>query len=67
MMIDGASCNVNSVSNSELECETGPHAGSMNAKVEVEVGGNGIAEEVSNVLKQNRTELNVNMRKRARM
>ena len=31
----------------ELECITGPHAGSVVADVKVEVSGNGIAEEVS--------------------
>ena len=46
MMIDGATCTVTAVTNTELECETGPHYGSVRAKVEVEVAGNGIAEEV---------------------
>ena len=56
MMIDGARCSVNNISNTELECVTGSHAGSVHAKVEVEVDGNGIAEEVSNVCRHNRME-----------
>ena len=47
VMIDGAACSVTMVTDSELECETGPHSGSINAKVEVEVAGNGIAQEVT--------------------
>ena len=35
------------VTDTELECVTGPHAGSVVADVEVEVSGNGIAQEVS--------------------
>ena len=46
MMIDGSTCTVSSVGNTQIECETGPHLGSYSAKVEVEVGGNGIAQEV---------------------
>ena len=45
--IDGSSCSVTTVTNTELECVTGPHAGSGVTRVEVEVSGNGIAEEVS--------------------
>ena len=45
-MIDGSTCTVSSVGNTQIECETGPHLGSYSAKVEVEVGGNGIAQEV---------------------
>ena len=44
--IDGADCAVTSASNTELECVTGPHMGSAVTVVEVEVAGNGIAEEV---------------------
>ena len=46
VMIDGAECNVINVTSTELECETSSHYGSVDAKVEVEVSGNGIAEEV---------------------
>ena len=45
-MIDGSTCTVSSVGNTQIECVTGPHMGSYSAKVEVEVGGNGIAQEV---------------------
>ena len=46
MTIGGADCAVTSASNTELECVTGPHMGSAVTVVEVEVAGNGIAEEV---------------------
>ena len=46
MTIGGAYCVVTSASNTELECVTGPHMGSAVTVVEVEVAGNGIAEEV---------------------
>ena len=46
VMIDGSTCTVSSVGNTQIECVTGPHIGSYSAKVEVEVGGNGIAQEV---------------------
>ena len=46
MMINGTACTVTTVADSELECETGPHFGSVRAQVEVEVAGNGIAQEV---------------------
>lgn len=49
VMIDGVVCTVNAVINTELECETGQHTGSVRAMVEVEVSGNGIAQEVSSV------------------
>ena len=45
--IGGADCAVISASNTELECVTGPHMGSAVTVVEVEVAGNGIAEEVN--------------------
>ena len=47
MRIGGAACSVTSASNTELECVTGPHMGSTDTVVEVEVSGNGIAEEVN--------------------
>jgi hypothetical protein len=37
---------VSSVVDTEIECVTGPHRGSINTKVDVEVSGNGIAGEV---------------------
>ena len=46
MTIGDADCAVTSASNTELECVTGPHMGSAVTVVEVEVAGNGIAEEV---------------------
>ena len=48
MTIGGADCAVTTASNTELECVTGPHMGSAVTVVEVEVAGNGIAEEVDN-------------------
>ena len=48
--IGGADCAVTSASNTELECVTGPHMGSAVTVVEVEVAGNGIAEEVDILL-----------------
>ncbi|KAH3704519.1 hypothetical protein DPMN_079575 [Dreissena polymorpha] len=47
VMIDGAECIVGGVINSMIECVTGPHAGSVVAMVEVQISGNGIAQEVS--------------------
>ena len=44
--IDGTACVVSSVTDTEIECVTGPHKGSVTTKVEVQVSGNGIAEEV---------------------
>ena len=45
--IAGSSCTVSTATDTELECVTGPHAGSVVADVKVEVSGNGIAQEVS--------------------
>lgn len=45
-MIDDVECVASSVTNTEIVCVTGPHMGSIDAKVEVQVSGNGIAEEV---------------------
>ena len=47
VVINGTACNVTTVTDSELECETGSHSGSVRAQVEVQVAGNGIAQEVS--------------------
>ena len=47
MRIGGTACSVTSASNTELECVTRPHMGSVDTVVEVEVSGNGIAEEVN--------------------
>lgn len=44
--IDGTACVVSNVIDTEIECDTGPHLGSADAKVEVQVSGNGIAQEV---------------------
>lgn len=44
--IDGAVCVVSNVIDTEIECDTGSHLGSANSKVEVQVSGNGIAQEV---------------------
>ncbi|XP_060603397.1 fibrocystin-L-like isoform X3 [Ruditapes philippinarum] len=46
--IDGTVCVVSSVVDTEIECVTGPHRGSINTKVDVEVSGNGIAGERQN-------------------
>jgi len=50
--IDGAICVVTSVIDTAIECDTGSHAGSVDdATVEVQINGNGIAEEVGDELK----------------
>ncbi|XP_053388767.1 fibrocystin-L-like isoform X2 [Mercenaria mercenaria] len=45
--IDGVSCMLSNISNTEIRCITGPHIGSIQTKVEVQVSHNGIANEVS--------------------
>ncbi|KAL4228989.1 Fibrocystin-L [Mactra antiquata] len=45
--IDGSECTVNTVTDTEIVCTTGSHLGSTVAKVEVQISGNGIAEEAS--------------------
>lgn len=45
--IDNVICIVTKVNDTGLECETGPHHGSFDAVVEVELSGNGIAKEKS--------------------
>ena len=57
--IDGATCTVTSANNTQLECVTGPHMGSVDTKVEVEVSGNGIAEEVSSVYRSRKLGLEI--------
>lgn len=47
VMIDDVECVVSTVSNTEVVCDTGPHMGSIDATVEVQISGNGIAQEVS--------------------
>lgn len=43
--IDGTSCVATSVTDSEIQCVTGAHAGSVVASIEVQIAGNGIAQE----------------------
>ncbi|XP_052286416.1 fibrocystin-L-like [Dreissena polymorpha] len=45
--IDGAACTPTSVSDTQIQCQTGAHSGSVDSKVEVQISGNGIAEESS--------------------
>ncbi|KAL4228553.1 Fibrocystin-L [Mactra antiquata] len=45
--IDDAECIVNTVSDTEIVCVTGEHPGSVDKNVEVQVAGNGIAQEAS--------------------
>lgn len=46
VIIDNSECVVSTVTDVQLVCVTGPHMGSVEAKVEVQVSGNGIAGEV---------------------
>jgi hypothetical protein len=48
-MIDDIECVASSVIATQIVCTTGPHAGSVDTKVEVQVSGNGVAEEVKNL------------------
>ena len=52
-MINGVECVAASVTSTQIVCTTGPHQGSIDAKVEVQVSGNGIANEVCLLLKLN--------------
>ncbi|XP_045210443.2 fibrocystin-L-like isoform X2 [Mercenaria mercenaria] len=45
VMIDDVECDVSTVTDTEIVCVTGPHLGSVDAKVEVQISGNGIAKE----------------------
>ncbi|XP_053372863.1 fibrocystin-L-like [Mercenaria mercenaria] len=47
VMIDDVECVVSTATETEVVCVTGPHLGSVDTKVEVQVSGNGIANEVS--------------------
>ena len=47
VMLDDVACVASSVDDTEVVCVTGPHMGSVDTKVEVQISGNGIAEEVS--------------------
>lgn len=44
--IDSSECIVSTVTDNEIVCVTGPHIGSIETKVEVQISGNGIAGEV---------------------
>ena len=44
--IDGVTCVTQTAIDTKVVCVTGPHAGSIDTDVEVEVSGNGIAQEV---------------------
>ncbi|XP_052805044.1 fibrocystin-L-like isoform X2 [Mya arenaria] len=47
VIIDGAECEVTAVVDNAIECDTGSHSGSVDASVEVQVSGNGIAQETA--------------------
>jgi hypothetical protein len=47
VIIDGVPCFLINISDREIQCETGPHIGSVITKVEVQRAGNGIAKEVN--------------------
>ena len=44
--IAGEDCSIDSITNTEIVCETSPRSPSTKAKVEVDVDGNGIAKQV---------------------
>lgn len=51
VMIDGSTCTIDTVTDTQIECTTGSHLGSVEAKVEVQISGKGIAEEVCDGMK----------------
>jgi hypothetical protein len=46
VMINAVECVATSVTSTQIVCTTGPHPGSIDTKVEVQISGNGIADEV---------------------
>ncbi|XP_060573258.1 fibrocystin-L-like isoform X2 [Ruditapes philippinarum] len=47
VMINAVECVATSVTSTQIVCTTGPHPGSIDTKIEVQISGNGIADEAT--------------------